>query len=192
MSGVRMFSTFFLTDLLFAVEVKKVREIIRNLEITPVPTSSPRISGLINLRGQIVTTIDARRCLNLPVRSVGETSIHLILFVEDGMVSLLVDDVGAIVEFKEEQYESPPATLKGRLRDFVSGAYKLPGKLLMVLDIERMLMEVSEPLSISACEPDPSVNLPMGSESVPIKKSILSSAPHRLPELNEFPSDSRV
>jgi purine-binding chemotaxis protein CheW len=188
MSEIHMFSTFFLTDLLFAVEVKKVKEIIRNLEITLVPTSSAMISGLINLRGLIITAIDARRCLDFPARLTSDVPINLILFVEDGMVSLLVDDVGPIAEFNEDQYESPPATLKGRLRDLVCGAYKLPGQLLLVLDIERMLIEVSENLSTLPYEPFPSLNLPKGSD-VLRRRPMPPSTSHRFSESNESPSE---
>jgi purine-binding chemotaxis protein CheW len=192
MSEVQMFCTFFLTDLLFAVDVKTVQEMIRNLEITPVPTSSPMVSGLINLRGQIITAIDARRCLNLPVRPVSEAPVQVILHADDILVSLLVDDVGDIVEFNEEQYESPPATLKGRLRDLICGAHKMPGRLLLVLDVRRMLLEISENLSTSAYESNATLNSPMGGERVQRIGALPPPTSDRFSELIESSGEGHV
>jgi purine-binding chemotaxis protein CheW len=143
MTEERLLTTFSLADLSLAVDVDKVQEVIRHLEITRVPLAPPAVSGLINLRGHIITAIDARRSLGLPARPPGQPSVHLILRMDDGLVSLLVDDIGGVVQFGERDYESPPATLKGKLRDLVSGAYKVPGQLLLILDIERLLTEAS-------------------------------------------------
>jgi purine-binding chemotaxis protein CheW len=143
MTEERLLTTFSLADLSLAVDVDKVQEVIRHLEITRVPLAPPAVSGLINLRGHIITAIDARRSLGFPARPPGQPSVHLILRMDDGLLSLLVDDIGGVLEFGERDYESPPATLKGKLRDLVSGAYKVPGQLLLILDVERLLTEAS-------------------------------------------------
>jgi purine-binding chemotaxis protein CheW len=144
----KLFSTFSLGDLSFAIDVAHVQEVMRDLEITRVPLAPRSIRGLINLRGQIITAIDARSCLGLAPRPETQSCIYLILRAQGDLISLLVDDVGDVVEFAEEEFESRPATLKGRLREVVSGAYRLPGNLLLVLDIQRLLSEPSgEPTS---------------------------------------------
>jgi purine-binding chemotaxis protein CheW len=148
MTEDRLLSTFYLANLSFGVDVHQVQEVIRHLEITRVPLAAPAVSGLINLRGHIITAIDARRSLGLPARPPTQFSVHLILRMDEGLVSLLVDDIGGVVEFGERDYESPPATLKGKLRDMVSGAYKMPGQLLLILDMERLLTEASAEIPV--------------------------------------------
>jgi purine-binding chemotaxis protein CheW len=143
MSEDRQLSSFFVHDLFFGIEVQRVQEAIRHLEMTRVPLSPPLISGLVNLRGQIITAIDLRRCLNLPERLPDRIPVNLILQTGDGLVSLLVDEIGDVLEPGEDTFEPPPAILQGRLRDLVCKTYKLPGRLLLVLDIERLLSDIS-------------------------------------------------
>jgi len=68
MTQTNQFCTFYLDKLMFGVELKKVQEVIRYLEITPIPLAPRIISGLMNLRGQIVTGLDLRRRLDLSDR----------------------------------------------------------------------------------------------------------------------------
>lgn len=143
MSEDRQLSSFLVHDLFFGIEVQKVQEAIHHLEITRVPLSAPLISGLINLRGQIITAIDLRRCLDLPERLPDHTPVNLILQTGDGLVSLLVDEIGDVLQPSKDAFEPPPPTLQGRLRDLVCETYKLPGQLLLVLDTERLLSEIS-------------------------------------------------
>lgn len=138
-----LFCIFSVAGLFFAISVHTVQEVIRHLEVTRMPLAPTTVSGLINLRGQIIPAIDARRCLDLEDRPAAQPGIHLILRTGDGLVSLLVDDIGSVMEFAEADYESRPATLQGKLRHLVCGAYKLPGKLLLVLDLDRLLAGIS-------------------------------------------------
>jgi purine-binding chemotaxis protein CheW len=142
MSGDRQLSSFFVDDLFLAIDVERVQEAIQHLEITRVPLSLPLISGLVNLRGQILTAIDLRGCLGLPKRRPDQVPVNLILRTDDGLVSLLVDEIGDVLEPGQDTYELPAATLPGPLRDLICEAYKLPGQLLLVLDIQRLLSDV--------------------------------------------------
>ncbi|MGC4082693.1 MAG: chemotaxis protein CheW [Vicinamibacterales bacterium] len=92
--------------------------------------------GLINLRGQIVTAIDMRRRLGLP--SVGDTALpmNVVVRATEGVVSLLVDEIGDVVEVEPSQLETPPDTLAASVRAVVTGIYKLPERLLLVADVE--------------------------------------------------------
>jgi purine-binding chemotaxis protein CheW len=137
MTDSKQFSTFFLDGLFFGVEVRKVQEVIRYQEMTRVPLAPAMIQGLINLRGQIVTAIDLRRRLELPPRPEGQLPMNVVVRSDDGAVSLLVDEIGDVVEIQDEAYERPPETLKGAARELVTGVYKLKERLLLVLDTER-------------------------------------------------------
>ena len=78
-----------------------------------------------------------RRRLELPDRPPDQLPLNVVLQTDDGAVSLLVDDIGDVLEVPEHLFERPPETLKGPARDLIRGAYKLPDRLLLILDTER-------------------------------------------------------
>ncbi len=140
MSDLQQFATFFLGDSYFGVEVERVQEILRSQEMTPVPLSSPVIRGLINLRGQIVTAIDLRRRLGLPSPIDGQPLMNVVVRSSGGSVSLLVDDIGDVVEAEQSTFERPPDTLDGDARKMIRGVHKLDERLMHVLDTEEVLI----------------------------------------------------
>lgn len=137
MDESRQFCTFYLDRLLFGVHVLDVQEVIRYQEMTRVPLSAATVSGLINLRGQIVTAIDLRRRLSLNERPAGRLPMNMVVRTDDGAVSLLVDEIGDVIEVTEDSFERPPETMQGAARDLVRGVYKLKDELLLILDTER-------------------------------------------------------
>lgn len=136
MSEPRAYCTFTLDDLFFGIEVRRVQEVIRAQPMTPVPLAPAVVAGLINLRGQIVTAIDLRRRLDLPARPAGLAPMNIVIRTEDGPVSLLVDEIGEVVEVADDAFEPPPETLTGQTRLLIPGAYKLDGRLLLVLEAD--------------------------------------------------------
>lgn len=136
MTAATQCCTFFLDGLFFGVEVQKVQEVIRYQEMTRVPLASRVISGLINLRGQIVTAIDLRRRLDLPDRRAEQKPMNVVVRTGDGAVSLLVDEIGDVVEVSSDLFERPPDTLAPQARQLIRGAYKLKDHLLLLLDAD--------------------------------------------------------
>jgi purine-binding chemotaxis protein CheW len=137
MSTTRQFSTFYLDELFFGIEVEKVQEVIRYQAMTRVPLASRVVEGLINLRGQIVTAIDLRQRLRLRDREAGELPMNVVVRTDDGALSLLVDEIGDVLEIDDTTFEQPPETINGVARDLIRGVYKLRDQLLLVLDTER-------------------------------------------------------
>lgn len=137
MSETQQFCTFMLDALYFGIEVLNVQEVIRYQEMTPVPLAPPVVSGLINLRGQIVTALDLRRRLNLRERGEEELPMNVIVRTDDGAVSLLVDEIDDVLEIAEDRFERPPETMSDATREMIRGVYKLPDRLLLVLDTEK-------------------------------------------------------
>jgi purine-binding chemotaxis protein CheW len=135
--GSGQFSTFFVADLFFGVDVLNVQEVLRYQQMTPVPQAQRVIEGLINLRGQIVTAIDMRRRLGLPLRPGDKPPMNMVVRTSDGAVSLLVDEIGDVLEMDAATYERPPENLDPAARELIRGVYKLKGRLLLVLDAER-------------------------------------------------------
>lgn len=145
-----LFCTFFLNKIYFGIDVQHVQEVIRYQEMTRVPLAPPDICGLINLRGQIVTVIDLRCRLEMSESSFlslpdsdEQIAFNVVVRTDSEVVSLLVDDVGDILEVTQDNFEPPPATLKGRVRQLLQGAYKLKDGFLLILDIEKLLEVVN-------------------------------------------------
>jgi purine-binding chemotaxis protein CheW len=139
MATNQQFCSFYLDGLFFGVEVEKVQEVIRHQEQTSVPLAPDVIGGLINLRGQIVTAVDLRRRLELSDRNEGEKSMNVVIRTDDGVVSLLVDEIGDVVEVESQNFEPPPDTLRATAREMIRGAFKLKDRLLLLLDAEKTL-----------------------------------------------------
>jgi purine-binding chemotaxis protein CheW len=134
-----LFASCRVGDLLVGIDVDAVQEVTAGTRWTPVPLASPLVSGLLNLRGQIVTVIDLRRCLQIHDRPAGLRPVHVILRTADSGVSLLVDEVGDVLALEPETVEETPRTLPGHLRDLIAGAYALDGAHLLALNVERVL-----------------------------------------------------
>lgn len=135
----RQYSTFSVDNIFFGIEVLRVQEVLRYLEMTAVPLAPGVIEGLINLRGQIVTAVDMRRRLGLPKRTGGEMPMNMVVRSEDGPVSLLVDEIGDVLEVGSDSYEPVPDSIPREQREMILGVHKLDGRLLLVLDTERVL-----------------------------------------------------
>jgi purine-binding chemotaxis protein CheW len=131
------YSTFFVADLFFGVDVLRVQEVLRCRQMTRVPLAPGVIEGLINLRGQIVTAVDMRRRLGLPPRAEGQLPTNVVVRNDEGAVSLLVDEIGDVLEVDAACHERPPENLDPDVRELIRGVYKLPDRLLLVLDVER-------------------------------------------------------
>jgi len=143
MSDEKQFCTFKLDQYLFGVSVLDVQEVFRYQEMTTVPLAPSAISGLINLRGQIITAIDLRCVINLPEREEEEMPMNVVVRVAEDVVSLLVDEIGDVMEVDQDLYEPPPENLHGPLRELVKGVYKLDTRLLLILDTEKVVGQPS-------------------------------------------------
>jgi purine-binding chemotaxis protein CheW len=144
MASAEQFCTFFLDGHFFGTPVPQVQEVIQYQVMTRVPLAPSVVSGMINLRGQIVPAIDLRRRLGLPERPPDKLPMNVVVRTAEGAVSLLVDEIGDVIEVEVDALESPPETLQGFAREVVRGVYKLPGALLLVLDTD-LAVDGAEP-----------------------------------------------
>ena len=134
-----VYTTFVVDDRLLGLPVDRVHEVLRAQPLTPVPLSHEHVSGLLNLRGQIVTAVDLRARLHLPAREAGEPSAHVVVARDDVPVSLVVDRLGDVIDVETEAFEPPPDTLAPDVRALIKGAFKLDDALLLDLDLEETL-----------------------------------------------------
>jgi purine-binding chemotaxis protein CheW len=138
-AGSRKFCTFYVDGQFFGVEVERVQEIIRFQEMTRVPLSSSTVGGLLSLRGQIVIAIDLRERLEALPRPDSLLPMNVLVRSDTGLESLLVDEIGEVVEVEADAFESPPCTLKGVARELVKAVCKMDGKLLLLLDVNQVV-----------------------------------------------------
>lgn len=137
--SAHQYATFHVSGLFFGVEVRKVQEVLCAQQMTRVPLAPDVIRGLINLRGQIVTAVDMRRRLELPPPPEGREPMNVVLRAEEGAVSLLVDEIGDVLEVPSSGFEAPPPNLPAAQRQLIQGVYKLDDRLLLVLACEHVL-----------------------------------------------------
>lgn len=144
MAHTHQLCTFFLHDLYLGVDVTRVQEVIRAQPMTRIPLASREVRGLINLRGQIVTALELRERLGFPPRADDRPPMNVVVRTGDSTVSLLVDEIGDVVEVSDEAFERVPETVSPAMREMFTGIYKLSPKLLLVLNTEHAISARAE------------------------------------------------
>lgn len=140
----RQFSTFYVSGSLYGLDVSTVQEVTKSLPMTKVPLSPQFVDGLINLRGQIATAIGLRNLFNLGHEDKAEEYMNVVCKGDGLLLSLLVDQIGDVLEVDASQFESTPDTLPESVSRFMTGVYKIPGALLSVLDINKIVEELQK------------------------------------------------
>jgi purine-binding chemotaxis protein CheW len=136
MTGNYQFCTFYLDHLLFGIELQKIQEVVTYRELRPVPLAPAVVSGLMNLRGQVVVALELRHLLELAPRPSNLLPICLVVRSASGTVCLLADEVGNVVEVGDESFEPSPKTLSPRLRSVIRAVHKLEQQLMHILDTD--------------------------------------------------------
>jgi len=129
--------TFWVDTLLCGIELRHLREIMPSQEMTKVPLAPPSVLGVLNVRGSIVTAIDLRLQLGLPPRADAGTSTHLIVTRGSGVVSLMVDEIGDVVDASTDAADPVPSTLDPAMRRFIERIHPTPEGLVLQLDVAR-------------------------------------------------------
>lgn len=130
------YCTFHLGEKIYGLEILSIQEIVRHLEITPVPQSPPFVAGLANLRGQIVVAVDLRNLFGMPRLPRPQDSINIILSSEEESLSLLADRAGEVIDFGDEAMVPRLSQQRDPTSDLVKGVFKLKDSLLNVIDTD--------------------------------------------------------
>jgi purine-binding chemotaxis protein CheW len=131
----------------FGIPVLSVRDVLAAQRITHVPLARPEIAGSLNLRGRIATAVDMRRRLGVEPKNPAETTISVVVECEGELYSLVVDEVGDVITVSRSAYEPNPVTLDTSWRDISGGLYRLDGKLLVVLEVDRLISSLTGKVS---------------------------------------------
>ena len=130
--------TFKIGDNFYAISVFDIQEIIKPQRITVVPLIDDDVRGLVNLRGQIVTSISLRNLLGLEDH-LTKKFMNVVVRRGDDLFSLVVDDVLDVVDLEESMFEDTSSVLDEKIRGFIKGVFKLEDRLLIYLDLEVLL-----------------------------------------------------
>jgi len=125
----------------FGIDILKVQEIIRPVPITRVPNAPAFVEGVINLRGRIVPVIDARKRFGLSARAMDEDSRIVVVELSGRTVGFVMDAVREVIRVERSVIEPPPELAIGIDADYLSGVAKLDDRLLILLDVERVLAD---------------------------------------------------
>jgi purine-binding chemotaxis protein CheW len=139
MAAHQRYSTFLLNGICFGVPVEKVQEVLEYQEITPVPLSPAVLPGIINLRGQILTTFDLKARLNLSANDTNEKKMMMVVRTSEGPMNLVVDRIGPVLDVDPSLFEKPTETLKPAVRAVTTHVCKLEKNLLLALDTEKVI-----------------------------------------------------
>jgi purine-binding chemotaxis protein CheW len=134
-------ATFFLAKEQFAVPVEDVQEVMLSQPLTPVPLAPEMIVGLLNLRGAIMPAIDLRTRLGFERVPPNASQKLLVLKTNEGLVSIVVDEIGDVFELSGEGWRPVPDTLEASHRDAVFGIYPMDGQLLLGLKTQAVCDE---------------------------------------------------
>lgn len=134
----KQFCTFYLDNYCFGINVLEVQEVFRYQKITSMPLAPKVITGMINLRGQIITAVNLRLRLGMEPRPEDQVPMNIVIRTNGTVMDLLVDRIGDVMEISEDLFEQPPDTVQRAMRELVIGVYKLKNRLLMVLDTKKI------------------------------------------------------
>ncbi len=131
--------TFSIGEEEFGVDILKVQEIIRTMEITKVPRAQSFVEGVINLRGKVIPIIDLRRRFGLVSKKHDKHTRIIVIEINNMIVGFVVDSVSEVLRIPASTVEPPPPVVAGLESEYISGVGKLHDRLLILLDLDKLL-----------------------------------------------------
>jgi purine-binding chemotaxis protein CheW len=131
--------TFSIGEEEFGVDILKVQEIIRMMGITKVPKAPNFVEGVINLRGNVIPIVDLRKRFGLDAREHDKHTRIIVIEINSTIVGFIVDAVSEVLRIPAGTVEPPPPVVAGFDSEYISGVGKLEDRLLILLDLNRLL-----------------------------------------------------
>ena len=133
------FLTFSLANEEYGISILKVREIIGMMPIRTVPQTPSFVKGVINLRGKVIPIIDLRRRFGLSTRDHDKHTRIIVIEINNMIVGFVVDSVSEVLRIPASTVEPPPPVVSGLESEYISGVGKLEDRLLILLDLNKLL-----------------------------------------------------
>ena len=140
----KQYVVFQIADQEFGVDIHKVSIIEKFMNITRVPSTPDYIKGVVNLRGEIIPVMDLRTKFELPFMEADDDTRIIMLKFNEITLGVIVDSVAEVVSFAEEEMESVTSITNDRTLDYVVGIGKVDNRLITVLNIEKLITELTE------------------------------------------------
>ena len=131
--------TFKLDGEKYGISVTQVREVLRNIEIAPVPGAPDFVLGIVNLRGNVVTVLDTRARFGLSAIDYNEESRIIIIEINDQIIGLLVDSIAEVVDILQSGIEVTPNAGSDESSKYIQGVHSRNGELLILITLEKVL-----------------------------------------------------
>ncbi|MFP4528281.1 MAG: chemotaxis protein CheW [Candidatus Kapaibacterium sp.] len=123
----------------FGVDILRVQEINRMVDVTRVPNAPDYVVGVINLRGKVIPIIDLRRRLGMPPKEYDKDTRIVVIEIDGKVIGFIVDSVNEVIRIKSEITEPPPPMVAGIDSEYITAIGKLEDRLLILLDLNRIL-----------------------------------------------------
>ncbi len=134
-------ASFFVGKALCGMDILKIQEINKLIEMTRVPQASDYVLGILNLRGEIVTVIDLGKKLGLKSTELTDRTRNIIVNSNGEHIGLMVEQISDVVHVKWEMVDAPPANIGGVQGKYFTGVFKTEDRLIGILDVEKVLEE---------------------------------------------------
>jgi purine-binding chemotaxis protein CheW len=144
-ASARELLTVTIGDQVFGIPILQVQDVLGTQKVTRVPLAPKAVAGSLNLRGRIVTAIDMRACLGMEPCEAAGKGMSVVVENQGELFSLMIDRVGDVMHLPYSAYEKNPATLNPQWRAMCQGIYRLKDRLLVVLDVPRLLEGLQTP-----------------------------------------------
>ena len=131
--------TFAISEEEFGIDILRVQEIIRIMPITKVPNSPPSVEGVINLRGRVIPVIDLRRRFGMAAKDHDNSTRIIVIEIHGMIIGFVVDGVSEVLRIPSSTVEPPPPVIAGVESEYIKGVGKLDDRLLILLDIDKLL-----------------------------------------------------
>lgn len=143
MSSVKnKYVLFNLENELYGIDINNVKTIEKVLTFTRVPNSENFIKGVINLRGDVVPIIDLRQKFSLPDKNIDNSNRIIIVEINDMLLGLMVDSSSEVMELSQDEIDNPSSIGEGTFEDYIKGIGKKNGRLIILLDLARIIENV--------------------------------------------------
>ena len=139
--GQMQYVTFTLEDEVYGINVMQVQEVLREIEVAPVPGAPHYVTGIINLRGNVVSVIDARTRFGLETCDSTPMTRIIVIEAQQQIIGILVDSVAEVVDINMSEIETAPNVGNEETARYIDGVVSRDEKLLILVDLNKLLTE---------------------------------------------------
>lgn len=136
-------ASFYVGEALCGMDILKVQEINKLIEMTRVPQAPEYVLGILNLRGEIVTIVDLGKKLGLKSTEMTDKTRNIIVNSSEEHIGLMVEQISDVIQAEWKKIEAPPANIGGVQGKYFTGVFKTKDRLIGILDVEKVLEEES-------------------------------------------------